>query len=547
MRRAVLLLLLCAPAYSQEGARKKYYASLRRIYSRQQRILRNYRREWRKDVRSIRRELDMELSMQVRVPARIDRAYKQYLIDREELVKRHYDMFLGIERARVDAAKKYAASGHENALVDLFVRLMEAVSETNRIVAAMRTEPDVDLPRRRHAIELRKKGLVSALQGFAGFVDHTQTSGLAKAKRRDKGKSVAHQVAVIDALGTEDDGAAVTVLRPLLVEKDFRIRIAALREGRVEIDRIAGLLQDPHGAVRRALLKGIAAHAKGRSAWLPPLVGFLAGSGGWERAQCVRLLETLSSERLGDDAEGWAAWLAKHQKSIEDGSFRPPKAAGPLSKAPVRFRLYGIASPSDGCVVLIEGTWHLKLPAHWAVDRRHSLAWWKWTRGPRPPGSDSHQRAIADAIGTAFRRADPAVRCNVALVREGWRPQKTMLSGRKLFAARRSARRAEALVREYGNHRAMNTSLLEDVMTRIAGKGRAGTADTCYLFSTGRFGSFELPEAAAADFVRRNRFRQWIVHTIQISGGHPSQVGVMAAIAKGCGGTFFWAQSPPAD
>ena len=59
-------------------------------------------------------------------------------------------------------------------------------------------------------------------------------------------------------------------------------------------------------------------------------------------------------------------------------------------------------------------------------------------------------------------------------------------------------------------------------------------------------GPFMVPEAAVADFARRNRFRRLVVDTIQIRDAKEDAKTLMRGLARVSGGRHVWLKNPPA-
>jgi hypothetical protein len=72
-------------------------------------------------------------------------------------------------------------------------------------------------------------------------------------------------------------------------------------------------------------------------------------------------------------------------------------------------------------------------------------------------------------------------------------------------------------------------------------------ADTLVLVSDGRHrgGRFLLVEEEVAAFVRWNRFRRLVVHTVRIADAGTDAATLLEGFARGSGGTSHWSVKPP--
>jgi hypothetical protein len=190
-------------------------------------------------------------------------------------------------------------------------------------------------------------------------------------------------------------------------------RIAAARVT-AEPDVLRPLLRDPSWRVRLAAMRACARMR--RKEFVPELIRMLEGSSGRVRAGASDLLEDWSGAPFGEDATKWREWWANAKDGFEIGDLRPKRAREDHSRAIATFRRIPVRS----------------LRLCFVLDASRSMS----KPAPGANGKSRWELVVRD-LRDVLRKLPRQARFNVILFRTGveaWKP--------RLVGATRSAKAA---------------------------------------------------------------------------------------------------------
>lgn len=516
---AVAALCAAAPAWAEDGPRSAYRKLLARIQRDEAKYWKAYANRWNDALESGKdKTADGIFYDPSRARVLEEAFYKN--------VAGLYDDYARIEKRRGDAALVYAKLPGEHTLDDLLKHLracVTAIEKAHEDLFDALKRRDERTPIRRHGLERRRAKLVESWGIIPKASSFLADSGLRSAQKKDRRRRVRHRTAVLEALGRCGDEPARKALEPWLEHEDYRLRIVALEaffESK-EIPRslLAKRLDDPNPVVRRALLAAVRERDP-KPEWIEHLTPHMEKARGVEQDELAQTLKAVGR-------------------------------SGPGASEP--FSLYGIRTPSNGVLILIDGGYVLQLPAEWSVDRKHSAGWWIRERLHWVRDHDDHQKVIARHLRSSLEQVDPDFHFNVAMLHDAHRLDDETLGRGDLVRATRANRAAAVrLVEKFAKHAGTSDLAglfyaMEVQERRLARKrSSAPVPNTVFLVSDGRLGGLYLdPRAAIEAFVRRNRFHRIVVHAIRISGGSRFREEWLQGLAKASGGSYTWASTPP--
>lgn len=479
-----------------------------------------------------------------------------------------YDDYDALQRQRGEACVELAKSPDPRAAEALLDELMAAakrIDELESELPEMKPGSRIDLRPgiERHGLDTRLSCLESALAACPDAVAFLTGAAWTAAGKRDGKKSFERRIAVLDALGTTRDPIAMPFLAEAAKASASSLRIAALEAliglGPDAMAALPPLLSDLSPVVRIALLQAIRTRDAGNRAWISPVYDGYRPSARRLRAEHVKTLEALSSRQYGDDAERWAAWY----KRVEE-SGGPDKAdlekidveVGKRSDAPDVVRFYGVATPSDRVVYVLDGSWNLHLPAD--ADVQGTRCSTKW--GPRSKGYwrdewIDHVTVLRTELLRSIAGMAAEARFAVVAMRENAKID--VLGGDRLLAPdARGKREVEKLLESLPgapNHLGPWDGLLEAM--RVAGLDPAQghgdfaemKADTVFLLDQGSpaRGCYWTAESTLRAFRRLNRFRRLTVIAVRIYIPDKEEEALMQGLAEATGGAYRWQRKPP--
>ncbi|MFQ5844901.1 MAG: HEAT repeat domain-containing protein [Planctomycetota bacterium] len=486
------------------------------------------------------------------------------------MIRRLYEEFVGLQRQRGEAAAALAASGHPQSAAALRKALwvtLKEIEKAEKALAEARPQQDryiFDLRPGvlRHGLAERERALIDALARVPGVAADLAADGLREAARRDRGRSIRHRVAVLDALGLSGDPAARPALEATLRSPLSSLRIAAVealaRFGPDSLPALVPLLDDPRAPVRRALLQMLRERV-GSPRAVGPLVDRLPAARGLQRREMVQTLEALTGQRFGWAPRTWREWYGEYRPDIENGRFDRGKVEiQEVERVPVRdaISFYGIGTPSKRVVFLIEGSWILSAPASVELLKTRYVRLWIGAPAAWLDGKPTLKQVLQRQLRRTLLNLPSDASYAVSLLHADFRTES--LGGRRML--RYSERdRKEVLERIERQRTAVGwcsqyAGLLEAM--RLCGMDPSrdddfpkARADTVYLWDTGSpaGGRFMLPEAVLDAFSRLNRYRRLVVHTIRVANAKEEGERLMKGLAERSGGSYRWQAEPPSS
>ncbi|MBL9089301.1 MAG: hypothetical protein JNM10_19330 [Planctomycetia bacterium] len=487
-----------------------------------------------------------------------------------------------IEARRGEAALALARSGAPAAgpvlLDDAFATVAAAEALDAEILAARPTVfgtiHDQAPAFRRSALATREAAAIAALAAVPGAAAFLAGDAWAEAVEKDGKRSVARRVLVVDVLGRVAARESVAFLTsvgqsPLVCLRQAAIEAAA-RCGAAGEEALRAGLSDPHVLVRRATLAALRASAPTTGRMLRSLVARLAEARGAERRETVEALRALSGQAFADDPAAWGGWLATRQAGIDAGTFdaRREVPAGSATTAAVAATVpfYGLRLAADGVVFVIDWTLPMVYPADLAFARTGKPIDWfgadaSWVGRQ---GQERQQTVVRRELARTLTAMGPHGRFGVVALRDGSRDawpkiQEDAVLGRRALLAcdARSIARLDGVFDATPPgwsrwHESLDGLWIAADLAHL-GPGplvELGTpvADTLVFVSDGRHrgGRYLLVEEEVAAFVRWNRFRRLVVHTVRIADAGTAAAALLEGYARGSGGTSDWSvRAPP--
>jgi len=302
--------------------------------------------------------------------------------------------------------------------------------------------------------------------------------------------------------------------------------------------RITPCLLSRSVPVRRAAVRALRALDEPRS--VPPLIESLESATGLLAAEIERVLHHFTGESFSRDGAAWKRWWQEKGAAwlkFEDGRRHTSKGTGG------DFDFYGIASPSNRIVFLLDRSGSMEHPAQ--------------TQGKAPvTGGDKKKHAagqtklqVAKAeLRRAINRLGVDAKFNVLFYNhkvDAWKAPPNLVdasrenktAARTWFMAQKPVGSTELFA---GLMRALKYSSTLDREPEDADAG----ADTVFLLSDGapttgvppRLMTEEETEAAVLAFLAANKLARLVVHTIGVGPQHNKEL--MKRLAAQTGGTY---------
>lgn len=474
-----------------------------------------------------------------------------------------YAEYAELQRDRVRIAETIAREYGDVSLPCLWRDVLATVDEFERAGAAMAeivdpgTAPisDPDTLMRHHGAPIRLDGLLRVLANVAGGPGFLATRGWKEASKRDGRKSITRRVAVLDALALARDAAGAPVVAVALASDVSSLRVAAL-ECALSIDpapcpALLSRLKDESPPVRRALLAAVRERGPNEPRWVPHLIARLPETTGLERLECLATLATLTGARIGPGPNLWTEWYEANRAAIEAGTFRAKKPP-PDSKAslPMTTAIYGVPLFGLGFVFLLDGTYVVRAPADWEVERTRE----DWNTGNQAwrKEHEAHQDVQVRELALSLERLPDDGR--FALVVGYGRSSNKILGTKGMLRGNaRNARKATRLLGQQASNSWERRHVLRELRLayEIAGSPPSAldietqNADTAVFVGDGApQGPYHDVEATLQVFIRWNRFCRLRVHTVRISNAAGGE-RLLRGIAEASGGTYRWQSKPP--
>lgn len=492
--------------------------------------------------------------------------HTNYVFDFSAL-RRLYNDYAALEQQKAAADLALADSADPRAFELLLKELFDVAKRTDELdkeIAKARPQQWSYYDQRpaieRHALELRRDGLVAALAKCPNAVEGLAVDGLAQAARKDGKRSITRRVAILDALGRCPDspaGRAALVAQLAAPESSLRLVAAEalLRLGGEPPAELRALLRDESPVVRRALLQGIATVGAGTPAWIEPVLASYPDSRGVLREDHVRALAALTKQNFGDAPALWKEWFEDYRKEIGEGRFDREKVEVREAKpqeVPTTCTFYGVKSPGLGVIFVLEATRRLDWPADLEFQLTQYKENWQGRKKTWEKEHPCHHAVLEKEFALATGSLPEDAAFGLVGLYGGLQPEE--LGTRKLLRPeRRDLKAAQKWVEKLpaDGWGAAYAGLM--AAARLAGMDPADDldfpaprADTIFLFAAAApsGGRYMTPEAALAAFVRANRFRRLVVHAIRFCDeGEPSET-LLKGLAEATGGTYVWMKKP---
>ncbi|MCE9636990.1 MAG: HEAT repeat domain-containing protein [Planctomycetes bacterium] len=421
---------------------------------------------------------------------------------------------------------------------------------------------------RRHALAERRRVVIEALATVPGAATRLATDGLADAAKRDGKSSVAHRVAILDALGRCGDPKSLLAVLALTTSRSSALRIAAIDAalplGMEAQPELVPLLRDSHSNVVRALLAGIRTRAADDIRWIVPVVELHAAAKGQTRADAHAALGALTGHRGPDAPETWKAWLEKHRTELAAGKLDRTPTAGETSDAPpARGTFYGFGTQSQGVVFVLDWSVPMTFPSDVVLARtRESVDWFGMDKSWEKD-CPSNRMTVIREVGR-FLAAMPAdSRFGLTMLTDGSKEdypnlQKDVTVGigglvpPTANAVRDACDRMEKRLPGWSRyHDPLSGLMIAMALAGVPPEDDADlkppVADTVFLVAPGgkEGGRYVLPEMDVAAFARLNRFRRLVVKSVRIGYAGRSAELLMKGFADVSGGSYVRPMQAP--
>ena len=483
-------------------------------------------------------------------------------------IRRLYEEYVGLQRARGKTAAEYAASGHARAGPTLKKELFETIKAAGKAEEELRDARPIryyTFSQRpgilRHGLAVRQQELMAALAKVPGYAPELMDKGLQEAAKRDRKGATQHSVAVIDTLGMSGDPAVKPALEQALQSKVSSLRIAALealaRFGEDALPSLLPLLEDRGAAVRLATVEAL--RGIGSAKATPALASRLADARGVLRAELVKTLEQLTAQKFGAAPDAWKEWYEAYQEDIEAGRFDIKEVeVQEAERVDVRDQLsfYGVGSPSRNAIFVIDGSWVLSVPASVKKLAERYIRTWRGAPPSWMKGTPTQKQVLLRELNKTLANMHTDARFGLTLLHADFKIEslgvKKLLRPTKRDVARvqkrlKSQRANIGWCSQYqGLREALRLCGLDPEQDGDFGEP---DADAIYLWNPGAPGGgrYMLPEAVVDAFARLNRFRRVRVYAIRIGNNKEDGELLMKGLAERSGGSYLWSSEPPPE
>ena len=556
LKRAILVLLLapCAAVFADPA--KDWSKAQKSVDRREREFWDKFKSRFNDALKSFSKPVD-DARDKPNVPANKEAVYNY------DDVTALYDNYEQILNGRGVADQVFADTGDAKAAAMLLAALLADAKKIDKLDADLHdSKPDYGRYTYRQEAGVRLYGMriaraqrIAALGKASGAVEFLTGDGWKRASKGDGRKSFQRRVALLDALAAAGDEAAIEFLTQISAdESPAAVRIAATEAltafGPKAAQALAARLLDEDAAVRRALLLRWTRPDQARPEWFTPTIEHLARARGVERDLCVRVLAAISKQTFGHDYARWREWYGEYKGELESGKFDPKNVEVVEAKPkpdPDAASFYNIPLSATGIIFVIEASRQMAMPANVDVQRTKWRDEWIGMRNSWEKEHEAQQTVVVRQLERTSEAFSPDMRWGLITL-SGPFNCKTEGEKRLLKADKKSRRAALKLVQKAEQKGWCAPYQGLRVAAAMGGKESA-TIDTIVLWGTGdpAGGRFMCAKAAAAAWLRFNRFRCLRVDAVRIANRKNEAETFMTTIANASGGTYLWAKKPPGD
>ena len=482
-------------------------------------------------------------------------------------IRRLYEEYVGLQKARGKIAAEYATSGHARAGPTLKKELFETIKAAGKAEEELRHARPMryyTFSQRpgilRHGLAVRQQELMAALAKVPGYAPELMDKGLQEAAKRDLRGATQNSVALIDTLGMSGDPAVKPTLEQALQSKVSSLRIAALealaRFGEEALPSLLPLLEDRSAAVRLATVEAL--RGIGSAKATPALASRLADARGVLRAELVKTLEQLTAQKFGAAPDAWKEWYEAYQEDIEAGRFDIKEVEVQEAErvdVPDELSFYGVGSPSRNAIFVIDGSWVLSVPASVKKLKERYIRNWRGASPAWKKETPSHKQVLLRELNKTLASMHTDAGFALTLLHADFKIESLGAAKKLLRPTKRDVAKVQKRIKSQRANRGWCSQYqgLREAL-RLCGldpeqDGDFGEpdADAIYLWNPGAPGGgrYMLPEPVVDAFARLNRFRRVRVYAIRIGNNKEDGERLMKGLAERSGGSYLWSSEPP--